>query len=438
MKLKMKPSMKPKAGRIGEKNLKEADMKVVIAGAGIGGLALGLMLHERGIEVEIFEAVGEIRPLGVGINLLPHASQQLCQLGLEQCLAEKGIETSTLAYFNKLGQEIWREPRGRAAGYDWPQFSIHRGELQMTLLEKAVERLGAGCVHQGHAFKSFEQVADKVVTSFARRSDGSDISVESDILVGADGIHSTVRKFLYATGDQPRFSGRMLWRAVTEGPPYMDGRSMFMAGHQDQKFVCYPISEPMRKEGRSLLNWIAELRVPDGELPKTDWNRKVDKSVFRSAFETWKWDWIDIPAVIDGAHEIFEFPLVDRDPLPRWTFERVTLLGDAAHPMYPIGSNGSAQAILDARYLADCLIGESSLLYALREYEAERLPRTTGIVLRNRMNGPEQVMQLAEERAPHGFAQVNDIIPQETLEQISLRYKRLAGFDKDSLRGRAA
>ncbi len=409
-------------------------MKVAIAGAGIGGLALGLMLHERGIEVEIFEAVGEIRPLGVGINLLPHASQQLCLLGLEDCLARNAIETSSLAYFNKFGQEIWKEPRGRAAGYQWPQFSIHRGELQMTLLEKAIERLGQDRVHSGCAFKSFVQVADKVISTFARRADGTEIEIESDILVGADGIHSSLRKFLYPTGDEPRFSGRMLWRAVTEAAPYMDGRSMFMAGHQDQKFVCYPISEPLRKQGRSLINWIAELRIPNGELPKTDWNRKVDKNVFSGAFSDWKWDWIDVPAIIDGAHEIYEFPLVDRDPLPRWSFERVTLLGDAAHPMYPIGSNGSAQAILDARYLADCLSNETSLSYALREYEAERLPRTTGIVLRNRMNGPEQVMQLAEERAPQGFARIDDVIPREKLEEISLRYKRLAGFDKDALR----
>lgn len=409
-------------------------MKVTIAGAGIGGLSLALMLHERGIEVEVFEAVGQIKPLGVGINLLPHASLQLCGLGLEKDLAASAIETATLAYFNRFGQEIWREARGRAAGYDFPQFSIHRGELQMTLLAKAQERIGKDAVHSGHAFASFEQSADKVVASFTRREDGVSVPSECDVLVGADGIHSAVRRFLYPQGDLPRFSGRMLWRAVTEAEPYLDGRTMFMAGHQDQKFVCYPISEPLRREGRSLINWIAELRVPNSELPSTDWNRKVDKSVFEAPFETWKWDWIDVPAIIKGAKEIYEFPLVDRDPLPRWTFGRVTLLGDAAHPMYPIGSNGSAQAILDARYLADCLADDADTCYALREYEAERLPKTTGIVLRNRMNGPEQVMQLAESRAPQGFANIDEVIPRETLEAISLRYKRLAGFDKDTLK----
>jgi len=231
----------------------------------------------------------------------------------------------------------------------------------------------------------------------------------------------------------------MLWRAVTEAPPYLDGRSMFMAGHQDQKFVCYPISEPLRREGRSLINWIAELSVPGAELPATDWNRQVDKSVFADRFANWRWDWIDIPAIIDGAEAIYEFPLVDRDPLPRWTRGRVTLLGDAAHPMYPIGSNGSAQAILDARCLSDWLAQAAggrvrTPEIALLEYEAERLPRTAGIVLRNRLNGPEQVMQMAEERAPQGFTDIHDVMAHEELAAVSLRYKQLAGFDPAALK----
>jgi 2-polyprenyl-6-methoxyphenol hydroxylase-like FAD-dependent oxidoreductase len=412
-------------------------MKITIAGAGIGGLALALMLHKRGIDVELWEAVQDIKPLGVGINLLPHAVKELTELGLEDTLAEIGIKTSQLAYYNRHGQQIWIEPRGRAAGYDWPQFSIHRGALQVALLRAASERLGPQRVHVGHAFESFEQDAQGVVARMRRRSDGTLVETRGSMLVGADGIHSALRRLLHPVGDEPRFSGRMLWRAITESQPFMDGRSMFMAGYQDQKFVAYPISEPLRRQGRSLINWIAELRVPDGTPPATDWNKKVDKSVFAPAFANWKWDWIDIPALIEGAATIYEFPLVDRDPLPRWTVGRVTLLGDAAHPMYPIGSNGSAQAILDARYLADCIADCAArggdLLYALKEYEAERLPRTAGIVLRNRLNGPEQVMQIAEERAPGGFANIDDVIPFAERDEISQRYKRLAGFDRQSL-----
>ncbi|MVW70312.1 flavin-dependent oxidoreductase [Bordetella sp. 15P40C-2] len=414
-------------------------MNIVIAGGGIGGLTLALMLHARGIPCRVYESTQTLRPLGVGINLLPHAVNELEPLGLLDALAARGIQTSELHYYNKLGQPIWREPRGLNAGYPLPQFSIHRGELQILLAETVRERLGEDAIVTGMVLESAEQDGATARAHFRSRHDGQLHTVTGDAVIGADGIHSALRKQFYPTGDEPRFSGRMLWRAVTEADPYLDGRTMFMAGHQDQKFVCYPISAPLHRQGRSLINWIAELAIPDATLPATDWNRSVDKSVFADKFADWRWDWIDIPSIIDGAQAIYEFPLVDRDPLPRWTKGRMTLLGDAAHPMYPIGSNGSAQAILDARCLADCLAqvrqgALRGLETALLEYEAERLPRTAGIVLRNRLNGPEQVMQMAEDRAPDGFAHINDIIPQETLQAISLRYKQLAGFDPAALR----
>ena len=226
-------------------------MKVIIVGGGVGGLTLALMLHARGIDCELFEQADTIRELGVGINTLPHAIKELKELGLLPRLDAVAIRTHELIYTNRLGQEIWREARGRAAGYDHPQFSIHRGELQLCLLAKVKERLGPQRVHEGHAFTGLAQSADRVAARFTRRTDGHTVEVLSDVLVGADGIHSAVRRVLYPQGDQPRFSGRMLWRAVTEAGPYMDGRSMFMAGHQDQKFVAYPISEPLRREGRA-------------------------------------------------------------------------------------------------------------------------------------------------------------------------------------------
>ena len=232
-------------------------MKIIVAGAGIGGLALALMLHKRGIDVEVWEAVQEVKPLGVGINLLPHAVKELAELGLEDTLADIGIKTSQLAYYNRHGQQIWIEPRGRAAGYDWPQFSIHRGALQVALLRAAIQRLGADRVHAGHALESFEQDGGEVVARLRRRADDTLVESRGSMLVGADGIHSVLRRLLHPVGDEPRFSGRMLWRAITETQPFMDGRSMFMAGHQDQKFVAYPISEPLRAQGRSLINWIA-------------------------------------------------------------------------------------------------------------------------------------------------------------------------------------
>ncbi|MEY4509873.1 MAG: hypothetical protein RLZZ450_1995 [Pseudomonadota bacterium] len=416
-------------------------MKVGIVGAGIGGLTLALMLHQRGIAAELWESASEIKPLGVGINLLPHASKELTELGLLGQLSALGIETSSLAYYNKFGQLIWHEPRGLRAGYPWPQFSLHRGALQMLLLAAVHERLGAGALHCGERAESFEPTANGARVWLRRRADDAQHAREVDVLVAADGIRSLLRSQLYPEARDPlRYSGRVLWRGATECGAFADGLSMFMAGHPDQKFVAYPISAEARTRGRSLVNWIAELRVP--EAPDNDWNRRVDKSVFAGAFADWKWDWIDVPQLIEQTEDVYEFPLIDKDPLPRWTFGNFTLLGDAAHPLYPIGSNGSAQAILDARCLADCLhaarAGRADLNYALREYEAERLPKTAAIALRNRLNGPEQVMQWAEERAPAGFSNVDDIIPRRELEEISARYKKLAGFDVEALRAQAA
>jgi 5-methylphenazine-1-carboxylate 1-monooxygenase len=415
-------------------------MKVGIVGAGIGGLSLALMLHERGIAAQLWESTSELRPLGVGINLLPHAVKELSELGLLAELARLGIATSSLAYYNKHGQLIWREPRGLDAGYPWPQFSLHRGALQMLLLAAVQQRLGADRVVCGQRAESFEHTAHGARVWLRQKEDGVLHAREVDVLVAADGIRSALRSQLYPEDRDPlRYSGRVLWRGATECPPYADGRSMFMAGHPDQKFVAYPISAAAHARGGSQVNWIAELSVP--QAPDNDWNRRVDKSVFAGAFAGWKWGWIDIPALIEQTEEVYEFPLVDKDPLPRWTFGHFTLLGDAAHPLYPIGSNGSAQAILDARCLADCLASArhtKNINYALREYEAERLPKTAGIVLRNRLNGPEQVMQLAEERAPHGFDNIDDIIARHDLEEISVRYKKLAGFDVVALKAQAA
>jgi len=408
-------------------------MNILIAGGGIGGLTLALALHQRGIDCRVVEAAPELRPLGVGINLLPHAVKELTELGLQDALAQLAIETASLSYYNKFGQTIWSEPRGLAAGYPWPQFSIHRGELHRLLLETVKQRLGAERVITGHALARFAEEGGRTQGQFLRAGDGAAVTFEADALVAADGIHSAARRQMWPNEGPARYGQRVLWRAITEGEPFGDGRSMFMAGYQDVKFVAYPISKKHFDAGRSLINWIAELTIPGETPPRQDWNQEVSPSRFDAHFADWTWPWIDIPKLIRGATAIFEFPLVDRDPLPRWRSGRTTLLGDAAHPMYPIGSNGASQAILDVRALADALASQATLDAALDAYEEERRPKTGAIVLANRKNGPEQVMQIAEERAPNGFAHVNDVIPQEELEGISARYKQLAGFDKTQL-----
>ncbi len=409
--------------------------KIIIVGAGPGGLTAALHLQRAGFDVTVFESVPAIRPLGVGINILPHAVRELTILGLADTLAAQAIETAELAYYNKLGQQIWREPRGIAAGYRWPQFSIHRGVLQMTLFDAAVARLGAERVRQGWHLESVTQDADGVTARFVDRSTGQLAGdVRADVLIAADGIHSAVRRQFYPDEKAPPFSGRILWRAVSEAPPFLTGRSMIMAGHADQKFVAYPISPEAAQRGRSLINWIAELRVGGGEAPvPRDWNRRVDQSRFAAPFANWKFDWLDVPALIATAEAIYEFPLVDRDPVDRWSFGRVTLLGDAAHPMYPVGSNGASQAILDAAALTEALTQEADPVAALQLYESRRLEPTSTIVRTNRQHGPEVVMQLAEERAPHGFTDIESVIPRTELEDIAARYKRIAGFDREKL-----
>lgn len=409
-------------------------LHIAIAGGGIGGLTLALALHQRGIDCTVYEAAREIKPLGVGVNLLPHSVKELSELGLRDALAATAIETASLTYYNKHGQTIWSEPRGLAAGYPVPQYSIHRGELHMILLEAALSRLGPQRVVLGHQLTGFSQQAgSRVQAGFTRLADGSAVTVEADVLVAADGIHSAARRQMWPNEGAPRYGQRVLWRSVTEGEPFGDGRSMFMAGHPDVKFVAYPISRKLQEEGRSRINWIAELSIPGDTPPRQDWNKQVDARVFAAPFEGWKWEWIDIPALIRGAGAIYEFPLVDRDPLPHWRQGRVTLLGDAAHPMYPIGSNGASQAILDVRSLADALASEANVGAALDAYEADRLPKTANIVLLNRQNGPEQVMAIAEQRAPQGFEHIHDVMPRDELEGIAARYKQVAGFARSQL-----
>jgi 2-polyprenyl-6-methoxyphenol hydroxylase-like FAD-dependent oxidoreductase len=413
-------------------------LSVIIAGGGIGGLTAGLCLKRAGLDVRIFEAAREVKPLGVGINLLPHSVRVLRDLGLQDALAATGIETAELIYLNKFGQKIWQEPRGIAAGYAVPQYSIHRGELQMILYEAALQALSADRVRTGATLGSFTQDSAGVSAQFLDRESGHSESVRGDVLIAADGIHSTVRRHYYPDEGDPRFSGRILWRSMTEGAPFLGGRSMAWAGHDSQKFVCYPVSAEAAKRGQAIINWIAELRVPlDSTPPRTDWNKSVEKSVFSGPFQDWKFPWLNIPELIEKSGLVYEFPMVDRDPVDRWTHGRVTLLGDAAHPMYPVGSNGASQAILDAEELAMQFQSQTSAEAALQAYDAARRPATSAIVLANRKGGPDRVLQLAEERAPNGFTDVHDVISREELEAISLSYKQTAGFDKDSVNRKA-
>lgn len=409
-------------------------MTILIAGGGIGGLTLALSLHQIGIPCRVFESVAELKPLGVGINVLPHAVRELTELGLLDKLDEAGIRTRELSYFSKHGKPIWTEPRGLEAGYKWPQFSIHRGVLQQILLDAVIERLGRDSLLNSHHLANFTDTAGGVSARFVDKATGDDAGTyEGTLLIAADGIHSAVRGKLYPHEGAPIWNGRILWRGITEGDAFLSGRTMIMAGHESLKFVCYPISAQL-PNGKFRINWIAERYFPpDHHWRREDYNRAAKLDEFLPWFEDWRFDWLDVPGLIRNCTHAYEYPLVDRDPLDRWTFGNVTLLGDAAHPMYPIGSNGASQAILDARVLTREILNHGETAAALHAYEGERRPATTELVRLNRRNGPEQVMQLVEERAPDGFAVVTDVLSHQELADVANTYKRVAGFQVDAL-----
>ena len=409
-------------------------MKIVIAGAGIGGLTAAMCLHRAGFDVHVFEAVTELRPLGVGINIQAGAIRILSGLGLEPALAATAIETRELRYANRHGQTIWADPRGRHAGLPWPQFSIHRGELQMILFHAAVEMLGADRIRFGRRIARFAQHHGKVSAQFVDR-DGMPVeNVEADILVAADGIHSAVRAHYHPNEGPPKWQGIQMWRGVTVGKPYLGGATMVQAGHHNQKFVCYPISRAHAERGEALINWICDLHMGDGSTPpREDWNKPGKLEDFLPRFADWNFGWLDVPEVIRNAHIILEFPMVDRDPLPGWSHGRITLLGDAAHPMYPIGSNGASQAILDGDAITEELLVGDDPEKALKRYEERRLPPTARIVESNRKKGIDVMLDIVEQRAPQGFTDLDSVLPPDELEKIVGDYKKLVTQDRETL-----
>jgi 2-polyprenyl-6-methoxyphenol hydroxylase-like FAD-dependent oxidoreductase len=404
-------------------------MKVVIVGAGIGGLSTALRLHHEGIDCEVYEQGEQIRELGVGFNLLPHAVKELAAVGLLDRLGEAGIRTHELIYAHRLGFEVMRRPCGTNAGFAVPQFSIHRGRLQGLLLRAVRERLGAGAVRTGHRLVGFDQDAEGVRARFVdRRGDALD-PAGGDVLVAADGIHSTVRSVMFPQEGPPRWNGIMMWRGATDWPEFGTGRSMVIAGGTPAKLVVYPIAEG-QDPGTKLTNWAICMQTGhDGDPPphRQEWSRPADPADLQRHVDRFRIPFLDHAGLVAATSEAFEFPMCDRDPLPYWTQGRVTLLGDAAHPMYPMGSNGAGQAILDVVSLADGLTRHADPAEGLRAYQDERLPATSEVVLRNRAGGPELVIDEVERRAPEGFSRLEDVIDATELEAIVNSYAQASG-----------
>jgi 2-polyprenyl-6-methoxyphenol hydroxylase-like FAD-dependent oxidoreductase len=398
--------------------------RVVIVGGGIGGLTLALCLHAHGIACRVFEQAAAFRVLGVGINILPHASAELARLGLADALARVSVPTREAVFYNRFGQLIYGEPLGRYAGYAHPQYSIHRARLHDVLYRAVVARLGRDAVVAGAACTRVTQDGQSVTAHF----EGDVTRASGDALVACDGLHSVVRKQLHPAEGPPLYSGVNMWRGVTVWPRILTGASMIRAGWlATGKMVIYPIVDNVDGGGRQLVNWVAEIETP--QHTTRDWNRRGELRDFIGAFADWQFDWLDVPTMIRAAESILEFPMVDQEPLPFWTQGRVTLLGDAAHPMYPRGSNGAGQAILDARALADALASHGSVEAALAAYESVRLPFTANVVRMNRTNPPDAILREVWQRTgDKPFATIDDVVSREELAALSDGYKRVAGM----------
>ena len=401
---------------------------VLIAGGGVGGLTLALMLQQRGIPCTILEAATEVRELGVGINILPHGIAELAALGLLEALDAVAIRTRELRYLNHLGQTLWAEPRGLQAGHPQPQFSIHRGRLHGVLWRAVQARLPPEAIRCGHRLAGFAQDAAGVTATFTA-ADGTTRELRGSALIGADGIHSALRALLHPADGGIRWQGIQMWRGAVDWPAFEGGDVMLIAGDREAKLVFYPIA-PGSAPDRRLTNWVIYARTGSGEAPpprREDWSRRGRLRDVLPLARRLKLPFLDVEALIRASPARLEYPMCDRDPLPWWTEGRVTLLGDAAHPMYPVGSNGASQAVLDARCLAD-LLASRPVPEALAGYAAERLPKTAALVASNRRGGPERVVDVVAERAPRGFTRIEDVIAMDDLAAIARGYAQVAGF----------
>ena len=407
---------------------------VLIAGGGIGGLATALTLHQIGVPCVVFEAAREMRPPGVGINMQPNAVRELYDLGItEGELDQVGLPAREWALVGLNGNDIYSEPRGRFAGYNWPQYAVHRGRFHMLLHEKVAQRLGPQAIRLGCRVTGYRNNSGSVTAHIAH-ADGSTSQVRGALLIGADGIHSAVRAQMHPAQPPIHWGGAIMWRGTTWGKPIRSGSSFVGLGTHRQRMVFYPISHPDPESGLATINWIAEVTLDNTEgWKQSGWFRQVSIDDFKHHFADWIWDWLDVPALIRQADTVFENPMIDRDPVPTWRDGAVALLGDAAHAMYPTGSNGGSQAIVDARILGAAIVEHGVTPEALVAFDEKLCGPISQLILRNRGAGPFGLLNMVDERCGGRFDNIDDVIPPNERTEFMAGYKAAAGFAIEKL-----
>ena len=408
--------------------------RVIIAGGGIAGFAMALTLHQIGVPCLVVEQVEEIRPLGVGINLQPNAIRELHDLGFVQTdLDAIGVPAREWALVGMNGQEIYAEPRGTHAGYLWPQYAAHRGKFQMMLYDRFRAVAGDENIRLGSRVAGYDIMPDGSVIAIIESPEGA-AREPGRLLIGADGIHSAIRAQMHP--DQPpiHWGGAMLWRGTSLARPVRTGSSFVGLGTHEHRMVIYPISAPDPDTGLALINWIAEVTYEDvDDADRSGWFSRVEIDDFIHHFEDWTYDWLDVPALIRGADAAYENPMIDRDPIPTWVDGPVALMGDAAHPMYPTGSNGASQAIIDARVLGALFLQHGVGPAALAAFDAQMCAPVSEVVLRNRGAGPFGLLNIVNDRCGGVFDDIDEVIPAAEREEFMARYKAAAGFARDTL-----
>jgi 5-methylphenazine-1-carboxylate 1-monooxygenase len=395
-------------------------LDIAIVGAGPGGLMTALRLHQQGLRPHIYESVAELKPLGVGIDVKVYATKELDELGLLDEFRTISVDAQESLFFNNHGQEIYAELCGTHMGYLYEQRFVHRGIFQMFLHEKVLERLGPDVITYGARLTGYRQDDDGVTLHFP------DGDKRADVLIAADGIKSVARRQMHPDSAEPTYSGITMWRGTTLMKPFKTGGTILHIGDpRKSSMIVYPLYDDFEGTGLTLVNWVVEATR---EESVEDWNQVGSVDEILPYYDDCQIPFLDVQDMLRNAREVYLFPLIRHEPLDSWCDGRVTLLGDAAHAMYPRGGNGACQALVDGRVIAEKLATVADPVAALQAYEDERREAVNRIVMSHRGEGYEVIRRMVAERTDgNRFDDIEQVLPLAEADEIFSKYHRLVG-----------